>query len=546
MIGEFHVRATIEGHAGEVTDLDWSPDGGALASAGRDGAVRVVQIARRASPELRWAARHDDEVLSVRFSRDGRYVASAGKDFVVRCWDARDGAPVHALTGPTTWLRVAWSPDQRYLAAADTATTIHVFDLEAGARAYLPHPRRVRQLQWLPDGTLLCGGDSGQLVLWTVEPQKSRTYPVAGQGILDLAVGRDRVVLAGRDGVLRLWSLTPLAQIGELPVGGAELRQAAFFLDDRFVAAIELGGRVTLHDRDARTLNCEFQPPPKVSRLAAHPARAIMAAAVERAVLLLDVDVAPKPKPVASAPVVAAPVVAAPVVAAPVVSVEPGATRDVGAARPGKASAGPPIRVVGGTEPAPLRVQGRADAPARILYLAANPSSETRLLLDQESAQIREVLDGATQRDGFVLDPAYAVRLDSLQKLLQQRPSPIVHFSGHGAADGSLMFVDRNNQATTADPRGLAEAFRLVGTRLVVLNACYSDAQADLLVQHVDAVVGMATEALDVTAIAFSKAFYESLGEGKDVRTAFEFARNYLPFNRLPGEEIPRLVLRGR
>lgn len=182
----------------------------------------------------------------------------------------------------------------------------------------------------------------------------------------------------------------------------------------------------------------------------------------------------------------------------------------------------------------------------KILFLAANPSDETRLRLGAEATKIKEALELSTTRDDFTFSEEHAVRLDSIQRIILKQGPTIAHFSGHGSSVGELVFEDQQGKSVEADPKAIAELFRLAGenTRLIVLNACYSRPQAEALAQHVDAVIGMDKAIPDETAIAFSKSLYEALGERRDIKTAFELAKNYLALHRLPGADIPVLVER--
>jgi hypothetical protein len=62
--------------------------------------------------------------------------------------------------------------------------------------------------------------------------------------------------------------------------------------------------------------------------------------------------------------------------------------------------------------------------------------------------------------------------------------------------------------------------------KCVFLNACYSETQAEAIVQGIDYVVGMSHEIQDKTAIAFSKGFYTGLGYGCSIEDSFEFGKN--------------------
>jgi hypothetical protein len=56
--------------------------------------------------------------------------------------------------------------------------------------------------------------------------------------------------------------------------------------------------------------------------------------------------------------------------------------------------------------------------------------------------------------------------------------------------------------------------------KLVVLNACYSEPQAEALAAHVDCVVGMGGWFSDAAARSFAIGFYGGLGERESVAVA--------------------------
>ena len=182
----------------------------------------------------------------------------------------------------------------------------------------------------------------------------------------------------------------------------------------------------------------------------------------------------------------------------------------------------------------------------KILFLAANPSDEARLRLGAESTKIKEALEAATSREHFLFVEDHAVRLDSLTRLILRQKPTIVHFSGHGAVEGSLIFEEQGGIGVEADPTAIAELFRLAGdnTKLIILNACHSEGQAKALANHVDAVIGISKSVSDDSAIAFSKALYEAIGEGCSVSRAFLLAKNYVVLQGLPDAELPVLIER--
>ncbi len=99
----------------------------------------------------------------------------------------------------------------------------------------------------------------------------------------------------------------------------------------------------------------------------------------------------------------------------------------------------------------------------------------------------------------------------------------VVHFSGHGAASG-IALTGSDGTGRLVPPDALANIFRALkdNVRVVLLNACDSAPQAEAIVSEIDCAVGMSDEIDDEAAIAFSAAFYEALGYGQSVQTAFD------------------------
>lgn len=207
-----------------------------------------------------------------------------------------------------------------------------------------------------------------------------------------------------------------------------------------------------------------------------------------------------------------------------------------------------------------------------ILFVAANPRDSGRLRLDEEQRNIEEVLNAATLRNEFELKVLPATRTTDLSLgLLRYRPR-ILHFSGHGvshvdSADVSsantrgALNLDWEDEQTSSDYQGgialenesgntqlvsaeaLADIIRLFPTiECVVLNACYSEAQAKAIIPHGPSVIGMNTAVPDNTAITFATSFYQALGEGRSIPDAFAFAKACINLNGLSGGAIPQLV----
>ncbi len=120
----------------------------------------------------------------------------------------------------------------------------------------------------------------------------------------------------------------------------------------------------------------------------------------------------------------------------------------------------------------------------RILILAANPKSTNKLRLDQEVREIIEGLRRSKAREQFAIESKWAVRPDDIRRAILDFEPQIIHFSGHGEAEGELIFEDVAGNAKPVSSEALAGLFELFTDRVecVLLNACYSHKQASAIV----------------------------------------------------------------
>jgi TPR repeat protein len=187
---------------------------------------------------------------------------------------------------------------------------------------------------------------------------------------------------------------------------------------------------------------------------------------------------------------------------------------------------------------------------AKVLFFTADPHSahggSQRLLLDNEVREIRGAVDAATHRDRLSFDTRWATRTRDLLHALNSTHPQVVHFSGHGESAG-LMVVSSDGQRPHLVTRdalaGLLEGFKN-DVRLVVLNACFSSAQAHAIAEVVGCAIGTPTEISDDAAITFSAAFYSALAFGVSVEAAYNQARSALKLEHFEDSECPELVVR--
>ncbi|MEH2183152.1 CHAT domain-containing protein [Nostoc sp.] len=170
-----------------------------------------------------------------------------------------------------------------------------------------------------------------------------------------------------------------------------------------------------------------------------------------------------------------------------------------------------------------------SDSPVkRILILTANPKNTSRLRLDEEVREIEAGLTRAKMRDKFELIQKWATRPRDMQRAILEINPNIVHFSGHGTKDEGLALEDDTGQVKFVTAEALKGLFELFSEEIecVMLNACYSEVQAEAISKHITYVIGMNQSIGDQAALEFSVGFYDALGAGKSIEFAYKFGCN--------------------
>ena len=181
----------------------------------------------------------------------------------------------------------------------------------------------------------------------------------------------------------------------------------------------------------------------------------------------------------------------------------------------------------------------------KILILSANPINTNRLRLDEEVREIQTALERSRRRDQFEVITRWAVRPNDLRRALLDCNPQIVHFSGHGAGVQGLALEDDSGNIKLVSSQALTQLFKLCKGRIecVLLNACYSQEQAETILQHINCVIGMKKEIGDRAAIAFAIGFYDALGYGKSFKDAYHFGCNAIDLSNIPESLTPVLKM---
>jgi len=192
--------------------------------------------------------------------------------------------------------------------------------------------------------------------------------------------------------------------------------------------------------------------------------------------------------------------------------------------------------------------------------MSSNPHQD--LNLEKEYREIDEAIKKSKYRDQITLISKLSAHASDLIDTLNNDQPDIFHFSGHGTKDnGALCFTgeefvvvetnEEGEQVVTphtdvvpASGDALDAIFELAepNLKLVILDSCYSKTQADIIVEHIDYVIGMNHSIGERTATTLVKQFYRSLIDGKGIEKSFKQAKALIGIEHIKDKDVPELL----
>jgi WD40 repeat protein len=216
-----------------IDSVAFNGDGSRLANAGADG---VVSVTRPDGAPI-WALQLARQVETVAWSANDRLLAAA-RNGLIRVW-TRDGDFVGELRHRGVLRAAAISPDGRLAATGGDNRTVQISEVESGEPVQvIPHAVRVTAVAYSPDGKLLATAAGKRLSLWNTRTWEGVTQLEAhADTITGIAFSPDgvRMATSSEDHNAVLWDVRRRRAIKPFIGHSAGINGLAFSRDGRWL-----------------------------------------------------------------------------------------------------------------------------------------------------------------------------------------------------------------------------------------------------------------------------------------------------------------------
>ena len=195
-----------------IASVAFTSDPNTFAVAAQDGTVALFDVRSPSIPAMLLDGR-DSAGLIVSAARSRDLFVSAGAERTIRLWRADTRSLLRTYRGQGSEITaVDISSDGRYVAAATADGSLRVWSNSSSraVRTFKAQGGPIVSVAFGPDRLLATSGQDGKVKLWNLRAGRvMRTFSVGAGPARALSVSPDgrRVIAAGPDGPIRVWSL---------------------------------------------------------------------------------------------------------------------------------------------------------------------------------------------------------------------------------------------------------------------------------------------------------------------------------------------------
>lgn len=246
-------RGSLFGHVGVVDALSFTTDGKFLVTAGHDRIVRLWEVGGRM--EIAVLRGHSGPIYGVAVAPKGGKVATVSHDRTARLWDVRSGQPLLVLPGHSRYIAAsAFSPDGTRIATASHDHTAKLWKWPSGelVATLVGHEHVVNTVTFSSDGSRIATASSdGTVRVWDGQAGRRLALLKGHKGMVQIVAfspDGQRLLSGGLDETLRLWDPAQGLLLRSEHGHHGNLMQATFSPDGKLLVTAGSEGETVIRD----------------------------------------------------------------------------------------------------------------------------------------------------------------------------------------------------------------------------------------------------------------------------------------------------------
>ncbi|CCM03868.1 uncharacterized protein FIBRA_06019 [Fibroporia radiculosa] len=243
----------LDGQAGGVCALAYSPDGRYIASGSEDAEVVIWEAAT--GRMLRRLKEHSDTVCTLTFSPDSTELASGARDGLAILWNVETGKMRAPLDGGGGFVySLAFSPDGKAIVSTSVDFSLRIWDVASATvrSTCTGHHGLIMLVQYSPDNKMIVSASADYSThVWNAEDGSAVSVLRGHTGVIySLAFSPDarRLVTGSDDGTARIWNTHTGDELVTLREHSGSVWAVAFSPDGKRVMSAASDGTVKVCD----------------------------------------------------------------------------------------------------------------------------------------------------------------------------------------------------------------------------------------------------------------------------------------------------------